>query len=293
MAEDWIRVRVNLPNEPEVGRLARILGLDEDAVLGKLVRLWCLCDQNTSDGYFVGLSRDWLDARMRHQGFASALETVGWLLVGDDGMRIPKFGRHNGMCAKNRIAAARRKRLQRSREKVTGVSRAASSLLSSSLHDAPEGGKEGERGGVNSPSVEEARVRLEGFYDETSSRLLQEITGMTGVGRALRSKIFVRLREPKAETLAAWRAYAESHGGAASVVGRMDLFGHPDELPPEPKGKTFAQSREAETEEAENRKRAMDLEAQQARRAEAAARRDKTRPEELSVMLEKFKEKLR
>jgi len=173
--------------------------------------------------------------------------------------------------------------LEREREREDEREREREGITHAPDPSIPRGGGE---------AVERLRLRLEGRYEPVVHSLLSEIGRWGPCAPPKAESIFLKLREPKAEALAAWRRYAEAHG-QPSALAACQNFSHPDEVPPEPKGKTFAQDREAQTEEAENRKRAMDLEAQQARRAEAAARRDKTRPEELSVMLEKFKEKLR
>ncbi|HDV0969774.1 TPA: hypothetical protein RHZ68_000076 [Escherichia coli] len=39
MASSWIKVEVITPDKPEIFQIAEILGIDPDAVLGKLVRI--------------------------------------------------------------------------------------------------------------------------------------------------------------------------------------------------------------------------------------------------------------
>src|SRR5688572_20643715 len=140
-------MRVNHSDEPEVGRLARLLKIDEDAVLGKLFRVWRLSDQHTADGHFAGLSTDWLDERMRCHGFADAMAKVGWLEIAEDGLRIPKFNRHNGKSAKSRAKEAQDKRRRRVRKmsgkcpEAEGTPSSSSSISSSSssLHPKDTG----------------------------------------------------------------------------------------------------------------------------------------------------------
>lgn len=50
MASSWIKVEVITPDKPEIFQIAEILGIDPDAVLGKLVRIWVWADQQTIDG---------------------------------------------------------------------------------------------------------------------------------------------------------------------------------------------------------------------------------------------------
>ena len=40
MAGDWIKVEDCLPDKPEVVGIADYMGIDQDAVVGKLIRLW-------------------------------------------------------------------------------------------------------------------------------------------------------------------------------------------------------------------------------------------------------------
>lgn len=112
MAGDWIKMRVKLPEEPEVIELAEMLGMDEDHVVGKLHRLWSWFDQATTDGNAVGVTKKWLDRYLRTKCFADALEKVGWLEVKNVGDKVisvmPKFDRHNGQSGKQRALTARR-----------------------------------------------------------------------------------------------------------------------------------------------------------------------------------------
>ena len=44
MAGEWIKIERSTMDKPEILRVARILGIDKDAVLGKLIRLWAWFD---------------------------------------------------------------------------------------------------------------------------------------------------------------------------------------------------------------------------------------------------------
>ena len=50
MASSWIMVEVITLINQEIFQIAEILGIDPDAVLGKLVRIWAWADQQTIDG---------------------------------------------------------------------------------------------------------------------------------------------------------------------------------------------------------------------------------------------------
>lgn len=108
MAGDWIKIEHALPDKPEVFQLAELLGIDPDAVVGKLVRLWVWCDQQTVNGNALGVTDSFLD-RITHQpGFSVALRKVGWLQARSGSLAIPHFDRHNGQTAKARAVTNRR-----------------------------------------------------------------------------------------------------------------------------------------------------------------------------------------
>ncbi|MEY2727076.1 MAG: hypothetical protein RLZZ458_2943, partial [Planctomycetota bacterium] len=50
MAGDWIKIQHVTPDKPEVWQIAEITGLEADAVVGKLLRIWIWADQQTVDG---------------------------------------------------------------------------------------------------------------------------------------------------------------------------------------------------------------------------------------------------
>ncbi len=102
MAGDWIKMQINLGDKPEVIAIASRLGLDVDAVVGKLLRVWGWFDQHTLDGNAVGVTYSFLDRVTNVAGFAEQLALVGWLEESGSTLSIPKFGRHNGKTAKNR-----------------------------------------------------------------------------------------------------------------------------------------------------------------------------------------------
>ena len=108
MAGDWIKMRDSLRDDPAVISIAHALGIDEDTVVGKLHRFWSWADQHTTDGNATGVTAAWLDRYVCATGFANALANAGWLLVGDSGLSIPRFDRHNGESAKERGLAAKR-----------------------------------------------------------------------------------------------------------------------------------------------------------------------------------------
>jgi hypothetical protein len=92
--------------------IAKILGIDQDAVVGKLVRIWIWADQQSlaSDGncYTLSVTPAFLDRVTNCTHFADALRKVGWLAGDDESVTLPNFDRHNGQTAKARAFSARR-----------------------------------------------------------------------------------------------------------------------------------------------------------------------------------------
>lgn len=108
MAGDWIKMRCDLPNEPEVLSVADLCGLDVDTVVGKLHRLWSWADRHTKNGNAPGVTSARIDELCGTKEFAIALQKVGWLVVNETSVRIPHFERHMGQSGKRRALTARR-----------------------------------------------------------------------------------------------------------------------------------------------------------------------------------------
>lgn len=127
MAGDWIKMRIDLHDDPAVVTIAATCQLDEDTVVGKLLKLWGWADRHTVDGRTSGITPAWIDRFVAKKGFSEAMVTAGWLEIANSGVAFPEFGKHNGESAKKRADAALRQRLSRSdRDKgVTGVTRVA------------------------------------------------------------------------------------------------------------------------------------------------------------------------
>ncbi len=122
MAGDWIKAEHTLPDKPEVVAIAAILNIDQDAVVGKLLRLWIWADQQFKtdtilkrfcNGMTVSLS--FIDRITLCPGFGEAMKSVGWLFGENGAFALPNFERHNGTTAKERASAYRRVKNSRAR----------------------------------------------------------------------------------------------------------------------------------------------------------------------------------
>ena len=113
MAGDYIIIRCDLPDEPEVIAIADRLQIPGDLVVGKLVRFWSWANMHLTNGHAPGVTELWLDEYLRCAGFARALESVGWLEVNKSGLTVPKFDSFNSKGGKKRLLAAKRQKKKR------------------------------------------------------------------------------------------------------------------------------------------------------------------------------------
>lgn len=115
MTTAWIKMRVDLWDDPRIVATAAALGEPRSRVIGSCYRLWALADTYTVDGRLIGYSAAALDAAVELPGFSIALAKVGWLHLHADAVEIPRFADHNGASAKKR--ANSNVRMARSRAK--------------------------------------------------------------------------------------------------------------------------------------------------------------------------------
>jgi len=96
------------PDKPEIVSIAGTLGIDQDAVVGKMLRIWAWADTNSIDGACMNVTEMFLDRLTYQPGFAKAMRAAGWLKGQDGALVFPNFDRHNGTTAKARAMANRR-----------------------------------------------------------------------------------------------------------------------------------------------------------------------------------------
>lgn len=125
----WLKIDHDLPDKPEPYQMATALGIDPDAVVGKLLRVWIWADKYASideneDGHALVTLPALLDRVTGVTGFAAAMIEVGWLVVDGKDLRFPHFGRHNGKTAKDRaLSTSRQQKHRESQKAVTPPSR--------------------------------------------------------------------------------------------------------------------------------------------------------------------------
>ena len=134
MAGDWIRFDHSTPDKPEVFRLAELLKIPPEQVVGHLLRVWCWVDQqgrnaNRNAGVDVTVTAPALlvNAIARCNGFSDAMIAVGWLVVDKSKkrLRFPNLGEYISETAKRRALAARRvKRFRNATSNAPSVTKA-------------------------------------------------------------------------------------------------------------------------------------------------------------------------
>lgn len=108
MAGDWIKFELVTMDKPEVCQIADLADIDQDAVVGKLMRVWAWFDQQTEKGNAPSVSKKLLDRSVGVTGFCEHMKSVGWMVEADGVISLPHFERHNGKTGKNRALTAKR-----------------------------------------------------------------------------------------------------------------------------------------------------------------------------------------
>jgi hypothetical protein len=120
MAGDWIKFEENTPDKPEVHGMAAQLGIEVDAVVGKLIRVWSWAGRNCPvSGRTDVRSLSAIDRVAFTPGFANAMSLAGWLTIEGNAVTFPNFDRHCSQTAKERALDQKRKR--DSRLKTSGM----------------------------------------------------------------------------------------------------------------------------------------------------------------------------
>lgn len=153
----WIKWAKGLTRRPEVLQIASRLGRSPREVAAILMELWEWADDNVapdnesakSPGFVRIVSGNCppIDGILSVDGLTKCLVDVGWLIVHEDRIEFPKFGRHNGKSAKQRALDAERvaERRARSPQNVR--------VLSGLEPDGITTRGEEIRGDLNNPSI--------------------------------------------------------------------------------------------------------------------------------------------
>lgn len=118
MAGDWVKMRKSLLADPRVVRISSALKADRFRTIGVLFSAWCLLDEQTIDGHLEGYTEQAFDEIIGINGIAQAMQSVGWLEIGDNFVKAPMFSEHNGQTAKRRAQESVRKMSARKADKL-------------------------------------------------------------------------------------------------------------------------------------------------------------------------------
>ena len=117
MAGDWIKMRIDLMEDPAVMQMADELEVREEAVVGYCHALWSWVSRQCHADSVTGVTLASLGRRINLPGFPELMCDVGWLEYDDTGsqpvIRIPNFDRHLSQSAKKRANAANRQATKR------------------------------------------------------------------------------------------------------------------------------------------------------------------------------------
>jgi DNA replication protein DnaT len=127
MAGDWIKADHALPDKPEVWRMASLLKISPEAVVGHLLRVWVWADQQSvnvnvdgSTDAYVDVDIATIDAVARLPGFADAMLKAKWLKFSDGRITFPDLQGYISESAKLRALRNRRQSRYRSAQRSEG-----------------------------------------------------------------------------------------------------------------------------------------------------------------------------
>lgn len=113
----WIKMRTDLRRHPKVVRMASALSADRYRVIGGLLAVWAVFDEQTEDGFLEGYTPQAMDDEIGWPGFSAAMMGVAWLSFQEQaGLAMPEFEEHNGQSAKRRASETKRKQQERQSE---------------------------------------------------------------------------------------------------------------------------------------------------------------------------------
>lgn len=155
-ADDWIKMRVHLRDDPGVAAIQSATGLDLDAIVGKLHTFWSWADSHVTecqngDGKAPSITPDWVDQKVGCQGFAEGLVRAGWARFTSQSIVLPRYTSNNGTTGKSRAQANRRQAKRRAG--VTKVSRSERDKNDTRGEERREEKKRGKEGAAPPPSV--------------------------------------------------------------------------------------------------------------------------------------------
>jgi hypothetical protein len=184
----YLRIRCHLRQEPEVIAMSAALGLDPDAVCGKLIRFWDWATSVSHNGHiFVtgscALVRESLvDRAVECQNFAKTMQDVGWLAGNDEGFVVPEYDAWLSQAALDKAHAVERAAKSRARKTADSC---CASVTDKSHRDREREREDKEGAGAPSCGVAEPKKGKKGGkgYVQPNPNREEPIDRVATVGR--------------------------------------------------------------------------------------------------------------
>ena len=113
--------------------MAGALGIDPDAVVGKLLRVWAWFDQHSENGNAPSVTKVTLDRQVGNAGFCDAMVSVGWMVEAGGQVSLPNFDRHNGETAKKRALTSQRVAKHKAKGNAAGNAQSVTASVKTAL----------------------------------------------------------------------------------------------------------------------------------------------------------------
>lgn len=123
----WIKFRTSLIRDGRVTLASRKCGVSRSAIIGALVTLWSLADEQCDEhGSMFGWSAEDLDREIGIENFCKSLPPC-WIDLSGEFVKLPEYQEHNGSTAKKRALNQKRALASRVRNAESAMD---SSLIS-------------------------------------------------------------------------------------------------------------------------------------------------------------------
>ena len=113
MSLEWIKIRKDLPSDPNVALIAKACDISIAQTILALITFWSWADSHSIDGKDMTVSPEFIDDMVRVRLFSASLADTNWLEVSDGTVTIPNFEVHLSKSAKRRALDQKRKSKER------------------------------------------------------------------------------------------------------------------------------------------------------------------------------------
>lgn len=123
----WIEWEKGLPGKPEIGRIARMLGVTRLHAAAACMEVWSWAEEQTETG-IISISPEEISDAVRIPKIGEAMLAAEWLVQVPGGLAFPNWDRHNGQPAKRRALNALRMRAARADAQTQSMNKRAQSV---------------------------------------------------------------------------------------------------------------------------------------------------------------------